>query len=191
MNRSVTTNLPDDELYGLYLSGGESGESAIDELMIRYGDSLTVFINGYLHNMQDAEDMMIEAFARIALKKPAIRQGCFKAYLYKTARNLATRHHMLSSRIDTFNLDDMEDEIPDRRTPEDHFHSRERSEAIRLCMERIDPKMKEALWLVYIEDLSYEAAAQIMGVGRKRIDKLLQAGKARMRVLLDKEDITK
>ena len=191
MNRSVASNSSDDELYRLYLTGGESGASAIDELMIRYGDSLTVFINGYLHNMQDAEDMMIEAFARIALKKPTIREGCFKAYLYKTARNLATRHHMLSTRIEPFNLDDMEEEIPDRRTPEDHIHNRERNEAIKLCMERIDPKMKEALWLVYIEDLSYEAAAKIMGVGRKRIDKLLQAGKARMRTELDKEGIAR
>ena len=85
----------------------------------------------------------------------------------------------------------MEEEIPDHRTPEDHFGNRERNEAIRLCMERIDPKMKEALWLVYIEDLSYEAAAKIMGVGRKRIDKLLQTGKERMRSELDKEGVTK
>ncbi|MBR6014761.1 MAG: sigma-70 family RNA polymerase sigma factor, partial [Firmicutes bacterium] len=72
----------DDELYSLYLSGDNA---AYDELMLRYGDSITVFLNGYLHNVHDAEDLMIEAFARIMVKKPLIKVGGFKAYLFKTA----------------------------------------------------------------------------------------------------------
>ncbi|MBO4904785.1 MAG: RNA polymerase sigma factor [Lachnospiraceae bacterium] len=176
----------DDELYNRFLQGEQD---AIDELMIRYGDSLTIFINGYLHNMQDAEDMMIEAFAKIALKKPSIRQGCFKAYLYKTARNLAGRHHLVSKRLETFSLDDMEEEIAGHRSPEDHALDEEHNSALRLCLERIDPELKQVLWLVYIEDMSYEEAAQIMGVSRKKIDNLLYKGKERMRAELDKEGI--
>ena len=78
----------DHELYSLFLAGDTR---AYDELMIRYGDSLTVYLNGYLHDWHDAEDLMIEAFARIMAKKPRIREEGFKAYLYRTARNLASR----------------------------------------------------------------------------------------------------
>ena len=110
----------DDELYRRFREGEVS---AIEELMKRYGDSLTIFINGYLHNMQDAEDMTVEAFARIVLKKPAIRMGGFKAYLFKIARNLAARHHMLSTRIETFSIDEMEEEILHQDDAEDYEES--------------------------------------------------------------------
>ena len=70
--------MSDDELYNRLLTGDVS---SYDDLMIRYGDSLTVYLYGYLHNWHDAEDLMIEAFARILVKKPHIRSGNFKAYL--------------------------------------------------------------------------------------------------------------
>ena len=84
--------LSDDELYKNFLNGDSS---SYDQLMIRYGDSLTFYINGYTHDIQDAEDLMIEAFARIMVKKPRIHEGAFKAYLYKTARNLASRFRLV------------------------------------------------------------------------------------------------
>ncbi|MBO7387740.1 MAG: RNA polymerase sigma factor [Lachnospiraceae bacterium] len=174
--------LTDTELYNKYLSGDGA---SYDELMIRYGDKLTIYLNGYLHNLQDAEDLMIEAFARIMVKKPAIRDGGFRAYLYKTARNLATRFHGIKSRFETFSLDGMEDEIPDRDTSD--FA---KTQILHLCLERIDPELKEALWLVYMDEMSYEDAAGIMKVSKKRIDRLLQKGKAHLRNELSKEGIT-
>ena len=72
----------DDELYRQFLDGDNR---SYEELMIRYGDSLTVYLNGYLHNWQDAEDLMIEAFARVMVKRPVLRvTNGFKASLYTT-----------------------------------------------------------------------------------------------------------
>ena len=70
----------DETLYRRYLEGDESGLAG---LMERYGNSLTFYITGYLHDVNDAEDLMIEAFAYLTIKKPRIREGCFKAYLTK------------------------------------------------------------------------------------------------------------
>lgn len=176
----------DDELYSNFLRGDTA---AIEELMTRYGNSLTIFIYGYLHDIQDAEDMMIEAFARIVVKRPVIRSGGFKAYLFKTGRNLASRHHLLSMRLPTFCLDYIEEEISDYRSLEDRALDMERKKALNLCLDRIEPQLKEALWLVYVEELSYEAAARIMEISRKRVDKLLQKGKEKLRAELYKEDI--
>ena len=177
----------DDSLYRLFLSGETS---AYDALMIRYGDRLTLYLNGYLHSWQDAEDLMIEAFARIMVKKPHIREGGFKAYLYKTARNLAARFHARAARAETFSLEGMEKEIAAGLTPEDSLEDQERIRILHLCLTRIDPQLREALWLVYFDDLSYADAAAVMGVSRKRVDKLLQRGKAMMRAELAKEGIT-
>ena len=177
----------DDELYRQFLSGKTS---AYDELMILYGDSLTFYLYGYLHNWQDAEDLMIEAFARIMVKRPRIRDGGFKAYLYKTARNLAARLHRRQTRTEAFSLEGAEKELADILSPEDHLQEKEKKRILHLCLERIDPEIREALWLVYFEDLSYTDAAAVLDIGKKRVDKLLQRGKTLLKTELEKEGIT-
>ena len=176
----------DYELYNQYLSGDSA---AYDELMIRYGDSLTFFLYGYLHNWEDAEDLMIEAFARIMVKKPLIRKDGFRAYLYKTARNLATRFSGNKSRLETFSLDGMEAEIKDKTDIEGELASEEKKRVLHLCLERIDPELREVLWLVYVEEMSYADAAAVMKVTRKRIDRIIQKGKEHLRLELDREGI--
>ena len=41
----------DEELYGQYLSGDETG---LELLIKKYGDPLTLYIDGYLHDVHDA-----------------------------------------------------------------------------------------------------------------------------------------
>ena len=67
--------MTDLEHYRRYLGGDESG---LSELMHRYGDALTVYIDGYLGDIQESEDLMIEAFSYLCLKKPRIREGSLK-----------------------------------------------------------------------------------------------------------------
>lgn len=177
----------DDELYSRFINGDVS---AYDELMIRHGDGLVLYLNGYLHNWQDSEDLMIEAFARIMVKKPRIRDDKFKAYLYKTARNLAARFHERGKRADVFSLNGMENEISDHRHPDQNLQAEEQKRILHLCMERIDPEMAEALWLVYFEDMSYAQAGMVMNVNTKKIDHLLDKGKKRLRAELEKEGIS-
>lgn len=78
----------DEEFYKQYLCGDEAG---LEALIKKYGDPLTLYINGYLHDVHEAEDLMIEAFSYLFTKKPRIRDGGFKAYLYKAARHMALR----------------------------------------------------------------------------------------------------
>ena len=81
--------ISDEMAYREYLEGRE--ESA-DILVDRYGDALTYYINGYIHDIHESEDLMIEAFARVfAKERPINGKGSFRAYLYKTARNLTIR----------------------------------------------------------------------------------------------------
>ena len=61
---------------------------------------------------------------------------------------------------------------------------------LHICLDRIEPQLKEALWLVYFEEMSYREAADIMGVNTKRIDHLLTRGKRKLREELEKEGVT-
>ena len=73
----------DESLYRQYLNGDDEGLNA---LMKKYGDPLTLYIDGYLHDVHEAEELMLDVFAYLFTKKPRIRDGGFKSYLYKAAR---------------------------------------------------------------------------------------------------------
>ena len=178
--------LSDYELYGRFLAGDTT---SYDELMIRYGDHLVYYINGYIHDWQSAEDLMIEAFARIMVKKPKLRTGNFKAYLFKTARNLTIRHHEKKCRVQDFSLENMIGEIPDDILTEDALQEREKEQILHMCLEKTDPQLREAIWLIYFENMSYKDAAAVMGVNIKKVDHLLERGKKKLREELTKEGV--
>ena len=177
--------MSDDELYRAYLAGDQS---AGDALMLRYGDALTAYLAAFLHNAEDAEDLMLDCFSVILVKKPGIGPGNFRAYLYRMARNKANRLWRLRLRQKEFSP---EEELPAQEaSPTDAVWSSERSAILRRCLNRIAPQYREALWLIYDGELSYAQAAEVLGCGVKKVDNLLANGKKRLRLELEKEGIT-
>jgi len=186
MKNADSSIVSDDELYSNFIQG--QAES-FDELTIRYGDALIIYLNNILHNIQDAEDVTVEAFARILVKSPAIRSGGFRAYLYKTAHNLAMNLLKKNGRREIFSLDDSEEIFEISDAVEKTVYDAERDDILHLCMEKIDPTLKEILFLIYFEDMSYKEASAVMGISSKRVDKLLQTAKKHLKRELSKEGI--
>lgn len=58
----------DETAYRKYLAGDEAAAQLLVE---RYGDALTLYINGVLGDIHEAEDLMIEAFAHYFCKRAA------------------------------------------------------------------------------------------------------------------------
>ncbi|MBR6229013.1 MAG: RNA polymerase sigma factor [Eubacterium sp.] len=183
----VETPVNDDELYERYKNGDTS---AYDELILKYKDSLTRYLNGILHNTSDAEDMMIEAFSWIMMKKPWIREGCFKAYLFQVARRYAIRLKTRSHRKDEFSLEEMEAEPASKESVENTAILGDQKKILWQCMDRLDPMEREALYLVYYDGMTYLQAAEVMKVTYKKVDHLLEKGKLKMREELKKEGVT-
>lgn len=181
MNGMVT----DEEFYRQYLYGDETG---LEALIRKYGDPLTLYINGYLHDIHEAEDLMLEVFSYLFTKKPRIRDGGFKAYLYKAARHMALRHK--SRRRLFFSLDNLTEEPDGQTLVEEVVRTKERDQILHLCMAELKPDYREALYLTYFEGMSYLQAAEVMGKSEKRITNMVYRGKERLRGLLEREGIT-
>ena len=176
----------DDELYRQYLAGDLS---AGDLLMLRYGDQLTAYLDAFLHNPHDAEDLMLDCFAVILVNKPEIREGNFPAYLFRMARNKANRLWRIRLRKTEFSLD--ETLVSRGAAPEERAEESERHAALYRCLNRIAPQYREALWLVYGDGMTYAQAALVMGCNLTRTENLLKNGKSRLRQELEKEGITR
>ena len=177
--------MSDEQLYQAYLDGDQS---AGDRLMLRYGDAVTAYLTGFLHNPHDAEDLMLDCFTVILVDRPRISQGNFRAYLFRVARNKAGRFWKLRLKRQEFSLD--ESIVSEGDTPEEAAWNSERNAALRRCLNRIAPQYREALWLIYDTELSYAQAAGVLGCGTKKIDNLVTNGKKQLRRELEKEGIT-
>ena len=188
-NMTDHRTMTDDELYSLYLKGdGASG----DELMLRYADVLTGYVEGFVDDYHEAEDIMIDSFATILVGKPKINEGNFKAYLFKVARNKACHLWKRRYKINEFSLSDdetAEELISEAIGPEGKMLNDERAQTVGKCLNRIAPQYREALWLVYCMDLSHEQAAEILKCNKKKINNLVTNGKAALKKELEKEEI--
>lgn len=176
----------DELLYNQFHNG--DGDAAT-ELVERYGDSITVYIAGFIGNNFDAEDLMIEAFSLMFAKKRSVdKDGSFKAYIYKIARNLAIKYsrkkkHILGfSELNFEPKSDFLTDMPLIRT--------ERWRMLYSAMGKLKKEYREALFLVYFEELSYRGAANIMGKSEEQITKLVYRGKQSLKTALEREGFT-
>ena len=181
------SDVNDITLYQRFLSGDDSG---LQRLMERYGNSLTLYIDGYLHDIHEAEDLMIEAFAYFVAKRPRLRDDGFRAYLYKSARHLALRCLQKKRRKQLFSFDDLEQEPESDVLLETLVQTDERNRILWRCMDELAPAYREALYLVYFEGMRHAEAAAVMRKTEKQIADLIYRGRASLRKTLEREGIT-
>jgi len=185
--RWASNMIIDEALYRAYLDGDDAGLAL---LMERYGNRLTFYINGYLHDMYDSEDLMIEAFAYLISKKPRIGDGCFKAYLYKMARNLSLRFITKKHLKHCFSCEEIEKEPESKIFIEEVIQKEELNQSLYLCMDQLKPDYREVLYLVYFENMQHSEVAKVMNKSEKQVSDLVYRGKNSLRKYLEQEGIT-
>ena len=80
----------DESLYNRFME--QNDEKALGILMDRHKESLTLFLYSYVHNMEDAEDLMLESFAVSVTGRSRYMdrgEGTFKTWLFTVGRNQA------------------------------------------------------------------------------------------------------
>ena len=61
----------------------DGDDEGLNGLMERYGNSLTFYINGYLHDLHESEDLMIDAFSYLIAKNQKSETEAFAAIFTK------------------------------------------------------------------------------------------------------------
>lgn len=130
---------------------------------------------------------MIEAFSLIfAKERPIQGEGSFKAYLYKTARNLTIRHNQ-KHKLWFLHLDDLTFDPPSEEFVDTKLQKNERNRQLYEAMTKLKTEYKEALYLVCLEEMSYKEAGKILGKSEQQITNLVHRGKKSLKVILEQE----
>lgn len=169
--------------YGRFLEGDDG---ALAQIVEKYNKSLVFYLAGILKSVSLAEDAAADAFVDIFVKKPRLKtEEAFCAYLYRTARNKAIDELRRQRRRSEQPLDDID--LADSRILENEVLKKERDASLHNAIKKLNSDYREALHLVYFENMSYKDAGKIMGKNLKQITNLVYRGKEALRKVLEKE----
>ncbi|MBQ8765447.1 MAG: sigma-70 family RNA polymerase sigma factor [Clostridia bacterium] len=171
--------------YRRYLDGDES---AFDEVLKMYRDSLTFFINRYVQDMATAEDIAIDVFTDLIIHKHRYNfKTQLKTYLFMIGRCRALDYIKHRNKFVMVEWTSAETELINDTTPEDSVLADERKRVINSALEKLPEDMKVVIHLIYFEELSYAEAAKIMKKSRKQVDNLLYRAKSLLKSIIGKE----
>ena len=168
----------DEALYARYLASGD--EDAFRVLLERHREGLTLFLRSFVPTLEDAEDLMIDAFAVAASGTAAFSGGSsFRTWLFAIGRNLA-RSHLRRQRVLA------PEEAPGAVTPELELLRSERSRRLYEAMAGLKQEYRQVLYLLYFEQMSQDDAARIMRKTKKQIYHLTSRGRDALRAALER-----
>ena len=183
MRREVSgVEQTDEALYQAYLKHAD--HEALRCLLERHREGLTLFLYGFVRSAEDAEELMLDAFAEVALG-PTLFSGksSFKTWLFSVGKHLALKE--LRKRRPELR----EREFPDadeEAQPEMRLLEEERNRQLYLALERIAPDYREVLMLQYMENMPPADIAQVTGKRVGQVYNLIKRGKQALRTELDR-----
>ncbi len=158
-------------------------KKALSYIYTKYFNSLYNYGTRIARNAELAEDCIQELFIEFWNKREALSNvRNIKYYLYKSLRRKILYKLFLEARqMEKGDLPSFEIELSDKT----HFLNQQINIEIRnrltQLVEALTPKQKEAIFLIYYDELSYEEAASIMGLKIKTIYNLIHLAITKLR----------
>jgi RNA polymerase sigma-70 factor, ECF subfamily len=134
-------------------------------------------------NPTAAEDIAQEVMIKIAKAIATFRGECaFRTWVYRIAYTTAMDVRRASRVVVTLAPADMDAlrEVDDSRTPEHDAMDRDLWNAVRA----LPDQQRDAVLLIYAEDLSHAEAAQVMGCSEKTVSWHVHEARKRLKVKL-------
>jgi len=172
----------DENAYLRFLSGDEKG---LTELIDMYKEPIADFINSYINDEHTAQDIMLDVFVDLVRKKNFRFESSLKTFLYAVARRKALKY--VSRRKQHISLEETENYIPSGLTADGQLISEEKKQAVLNAVRSLRDNYREAIFLVYFENMSYEQAAEVMHKNVKQISNYVFRAKQSLRVILSEE----
>ncbi|MCG3153816.1 MAG: ECF RNA polymerase sigma factor SigW [bacterium] len=148
-------------------------QKAFADLMARHRGPLFNLLYNMVHNREETEDLLQEAFMKaFAALHTFNKEFAFSTWLYKIAIN-TTIDHLRKKKLQTYSLDkpiqskegELKREYADvHATTDNELLSSEKSSLIAQAIAELPDHYREAIILRHTEEKSYEEIAEITGV---------------------------
>ena len=171
----------DELIYSRFLA--EHNEDDFRVLLERHKESLMLFLYRFVHNMEDAEELMLDAYAEAAAGADYSGKSSFKTWLFSIGKKMA----LMRMRKQRFTAEKPFEQTVEITTPPELDILREdQNRELYEALSRLKEEYRQILILLYFEDMSHEEVERIMGKGRKQIYNLAERGRAALREQLER-----
>jgi len=156
---------------------------AMEELFLRHNRALGYYLARML-SRDDVADLQQEVWLTVIRRIGQLRDpAAFVVWLYQIARRKALTR-LTMRQIASLDADDMINQIPDDTQPP--FSPADAAQ-IHKEIARLSEKHREVLLLRFMEDLTYDEMAQIIGCTAGTVRSRLHYAKAALRTRLEKK----
>ena len=168
--------LSDEDLYERYICLSEN--EALKILLIRHREELSFFIYGIVGNMDDAEEIMLDAYAQAAAKNSTFhKKSSFKTWLFAIGRNLALKA-VRKRRFSFVSInEEISEDIGDRQLPENNILTSEKNRLLYEAVNKLPSDYRQAIYLTFFENMSNDEVAAVMKKSKKQVYNLIDRGK--------------
>ena len=175
----------DEIIYDRFLE--ERKEEDFRILLERHKDRLVLFLNGYVHNLADAEELMLDAFAEVALGRSIFAgRSSFRTWLYSIGKKLALSHLRKTGRRMEVGEEAAEGVEGTVLAPDVTLLQEEGKKELYQALESLNSEYRQVLMLLYFEEMSHEEVARVMRKSMKQIYNLTERGKKALREVLER-----
>jgi len=184
INSNEAKSASGDELYSRFQAGDER---AFEDLVAMYETELFHFINGIVHDYHEAKHLMIEAFARLALKGGRFEgRSSLKTYLYTIAKNLAIRYVKMRGKEKYIPFEEAIETVTDADdSPVSLFEREDDKLRVHEALKGLKEEYRVVINLLYFKDMSYREAGRIMYKNERQIEGLARRAKAALKSKLE------
>ncbi len=174
----------DIKLYKEYLDG-EKG--AFELLYNKYKDKIQYFVYNIVKDYQKAEDITQDVF--IYVMQNRMKEGyTFKYYIYLVAKSRAYNQINMEKRRTEINEEYILNGVEQvGQDVADIVTKNEKRQEIISSIDMLDDRYKNAIYLVKIEELTYQETAPILGESIQNVKNLIHRGKKELRKILIKK----
>ena len=159
-------------------------EAAFVELAERYGPRLRYYLRKMLGDADGAEDALQEVWLDVFRGASRLADPvAFPAWIYRIARDRALRELRRLSRTPR----SLGEEEPAEAPSEEEEFSAEDAQRIHAALDELPPEQREVLVLRFLEAMSYEQIADIVGCPVGTIRSRIHYAKRALRRALEKE----
>jgi RNA polymerase sigma-70 factor, ECF subfamily len=176
---------PADQLYErlLVLRCQTGDQAAFAALVERYSPRLLYYLRKMLGEAKaDAEDVLQEVWFDVFRAAPRLNDpAAFPAWLYRIARNRTARRQRNKPRLSRPLVEaDLADD------PDDEDYSTADADIVHTALNELAPEHREVLVLRFLEEMSYEDTAQVVGCPLGTIRSRIHYAKRALRSVLER-----
>jgi RNA polymerase sigma-70 factor (ECF subfamily) len=183
----------DEEDYKVFLGGDQSG---FERLILRYKDGLIQFINRYVRDLYQSEDLAQDVFVEVLLHPERYRKGTsFKTYIYTIGHHRAVDYLRKNARLTYVGTYEEAGEgraaevlMQEEALLEEKVIKEEEKKILYHAIAKLKAEYGNALYLIDIAGLSYADTARILKKSEGQIKILIYRARKKLKQKLEEEN---